>query len=66
LPADGDDIDAPVLIEVLRRQIFDSHAAIFDDVPGSLGPLGIERLVDTDAAPLPWFVSLVVNPIGRD
>src|SRR5262245_37511435 len=66
LPAHGDDVDPAIVIQICRGQIFDRHATIFEDVPGPLGSLGIQRLVPADAAPLPWFLALVVADAGDE
>src|SRR5437660_2586573 len=59
LPADGDDVDAPVAVEIGAHQVLHRHAAVVDDLAAPFRALVVRRLVDAHAAARGEFVALL-------
>src|SRR5262249_39654627 len=60
LPADGDDVNLAVAVEVGRGQVLDVHTALVDQGPLPLCSLRARRSVDAHAAPLARLHAQVV------
>src|SRR5262245_34101298 len=60
LPANGDDVDLAVAVEVGTGRVLDGHAAVLDDLPLPLLALLVEGLVDAHPAALAAGLRFIV------